>query len=83
VRIQTEARIARAAGWTAAVVLLTPVILAAGVIAVVAIPALALSRHASVVRLPVRRRSDSVAPVLHLEPNSVEPSLATVLRRAA
>jgi hypothetical protein len=76
-------RLARAAAWSAAVVLLTPMILVAGVVTVVAIPLLGVGRHATPRTVPLRRRTPSVAPVLHLDTARVEPSLAVLDRRAA
>ncbi len=68
-------------GRTAGVVLLIPVIVIAGVVAVVALPALALTRRARA-WLAARQR-DPVAPVLTLEAPPAESALRTVGRRAA
>jgi hypothetical protein len=58
-------------------------ILVAGVLAVVAIPVLRLSRYTIPARLPARGRRPAVAPVLQLEPPSAESSLAVLDTRAA
>ena len=68
---------------TVGVVLLTPLILLAGIAAVIALTAMSLSRHAGV-QLPAARPSASARPlVLRLEPASVETGLAAVGRRVA
>lgn len=63
--------------------MLTPVIVIAAVIAVVAIPVLAVGRGAAAGRLQPRRSNPQMAPVLQLEPTSAESSLAVAARRAA
>jgi hypothetical protein len=55
------------------VVLLTPVIVVAGVIAAVVMPAAMLGRHISVGVVARRRRA--LAPVLQLEASPMESSL--------
>jgi len=61
----------------------TPLILLAGLVAVVAVTAVALGRHTRV-EMPIRRRSASAfASVLRLESSSAESSLGVMGRRAA
>jgi hypothetical protein len=67
---------------TLGVVLLTPLILLAGIVAVVALTAIGISRHHGQ-RKPVRRPAAARALVLRLEPVSVETGLAGARRRAA
>ncbi|HWF51662.1 MAG TPA: hypothetical protein VG294_13575 [Solirubrobacteraceae bacterium] len=55
-------------------VLLTPVILAAGLVAVVVMPAAILSRH--IAARTVARRKRALAPVLQLEASPAESSVA-------
>ena len=65
------------------VVLLTPLILLAGIVAVVALTAMSLNRHAGL-QMPAARSSATARPlVLRLEPASVEAGLAGAARRAA
>lgn len=76
-------RFAGLARLTGAVVVLTPLILAAGLIAVVALTAVSLSRHAGV-RMPARRRRATTLPsVLRLEASRAESSLGVIGRHAA
>jgi len=72
-----------APAWrTAAVVLLIPVILVAGLIAVVALTAVTLSRYAAPRILPSKTAS-ALSLVVRQEPTSSESSLAVAARRAA
>lgn len=61
--------------------LLTPLILIAGLIAVVAAPAVIMTRRTGV-RTAARRRP-ALTPVLHLEPSPTEPSAEMLSSRAA
>jgi hypothetical protein len=67
---------------TLGVVLLTPLILLAGIVAVVALTAIGLSRHHGQ-RNPARRPAPARALVLRLKPVAVETGLAAGARRAA
>lgn len=73
------ALIARSVG----VVLLTPLIVLAGIVAVVALTAMSLSRHAAV-QMPVARSAGAARPlVLRLEPSPADAGLARAARRVA
>jgi hypothetical protein len=67
---------------TLGVVLLTPLILLAGIVAVVALTAIGIGRHHGQ-RKPARRPAAARALVLRLEPVPVETGLAGAGRRAA
>ena len=67
-----------ALAWAGGVLLLTPLILIAGVAAVLALPVLAVSRHLPVTRVGAPRRASTVRSVLHLEPPKVESSLVAL-----
>ena len=67
---------------TLGVVLLTPLILLAGIVAVVALTAIGLSRHHAH-RKPARRPAAARALVLRLKPIPVETGMAGLGRRAA
>lgn len=77
---QSTRRVAATVGWTAGVVLLTPLILLVGLIAVVAAPAVIVTRHIGF-RFPARRQQ-ALAPVLHLEPSPAESSVGMISQRA-
>jgi hypothetical protein len=66
---------------TSVVALLTPVILLAGLVALVSLPAVILSRHT--VAALAARRGPALAPVLHLEVAHAEPSVGMVSRGEA
>ncbi len=68
-------------GWTVGVVLLTPLILIAGLIAILAAPAVIVTRRTGM-RMPGRRRP-ALAPVLQLEPSSAELGVEMTSGRAA
>jgi hypothetical protein len=61
--------------------LLTPVVLAGGLVAFLSLPLLTLSRRAG--RWSKVRERRPLAPVLHLEPAAVEPRFAVARRQAA
>jgi hypothetical protein len=68
---------------TVGVVLLTPLILLAGIVAVVALTAISLNRHAGL-QMPAARSAAVARPlVLRLEPAVAEAGLAGAARRAA
>jgi hypothetical protein len=66
---------------TSVVALLTPVILVAGLVALLAVPGVILSRHAGAA-IAARRRP-ALAPVLRLEAGHAEPSVSIVSRSEA
>lgn len=66
-------RVAVLVAWSAGVVLLTPLILLAGVIALIAAPTVIVTRRTGF-RMPARRRP-ALAPVLFLEPSAAKSSL--------
>lgn len=68
----------------AAILVLIPVIVISGLLAVLAVPAVAISRR--IRALPHADRpshANGLAPVLALEPAPAEPSLTLASRRAA
>jgi hypothetical protein len=65
-------RLSAVATWTAAIAVLTPLILLAGLIAVIAVPGVTLSRNIGLGILA--RRRPALAPVVHLD----APSRAVV-----
>ena len=66
---------------TASVAVLTPLILVAGLIALVAVPALILSRHIGAVL--TGRDRPPLAPVVHLDASHAESATAMAGHRAA
>jgi hypothetical protein len=76
----TRRRTASAGFWRGR--LLTPLILLAGIVAVVALTAIGIGRHHGQ-RKPARRPAAARALVLRLEPVPVETGLAGAGRRAA
>lgn len=71
------------AAWTSGVVLLTPLILLGGLIAVGALTASTLGRRIAV-RAPARRQpARGPAPVLRLEVSPAESNLGVMAHRAA
>ncbi|MCA1682854.1 MAG: hypothetical protein LC685_02490 [Actinobacteria bacterium] len=76
-------RLSRLAAWAVGLTLLTPLILCAGLIAVVVLAGLTLGRRTAGAELGRRAPASALPSVLRLEPAPAEPGLVAVSRRAA